>query len=221
MGNLTKEQIKTIKEQLKQQLGGLEEPQKKEASEFINSMDDDQFEEFLIQRGMITDPKKTNNLNQKIKSEKPECIYCLISQGKVESFKIYEDKKHLAVLEINPMSEAHTILIPKEHKSYTKELSQKSFKIADKIGRFLLKKLKNENIESYEVSSSAQLGHAIINIIPIYKEKTLSYERKNLSKEELKKVSLKIGFLKEVTEKIKSEPPEKIQDIIKLKRRIP
>ena len=44
-----------------------------------------------------------------------ECIFCKIVAGEIPSYKIYEDDKVLAFLDINPITDGHTLLIPKEH----------------------------------------------------------------------------------------------------------
>ncbi|KZS88469.1 hypothetical protein SISNIDRAFT_497917 [Sistotremastrum niveocremeum HHB9708] len=44
-----------------------------------------------------------------------KCIFCLIIQGKIPSFKIAETELSLAFLDINPVSEGHTLVIPKHH----------------------------------------------------------------------------------------------------------
>jgi len=44
-----------------------------------------------------------------------DCTFCKIVNGKVPSKKIYEDEESFAFLDINPFTEGHTLLIPKEH----------------------------------------------------------------------------------------------------------
>jgi histidine triad (HIT) family protein len=44
-----------------------------------------------------------------------ECIFCKIVRGEIPCFKVYEDEKVLAFADINPISEGHTLLIPKAH----------------------------------------------------------------------------------------------------------
>ena len=46
---------------------------------------------------------------------KNNCIFCAIAEGEIPSFKVYEDDLVLAYLDINPFSEGHTLVIPKEH----------------------------------------------------------------------------------------------------------
>jgi histidine triad (HIT) family protein len=44
-----------------------------------------------------------------------ECIFCKIVRGEIPCFKVYEDERVLAFADINPISEGHTLLIPKAH----------------------------------------------------------------------------------------------------------
>ena len=46
---------------------------------------------------------------------KNNCIFCAIAAGEIPSFKVYEDDLVLAYLDINPFSEGHTLVIPKNH----------------------------------------------------------------------------------------------------------
>jgi histidine triad (HIT) family protein len=43
------------------------------------------------------------------------CIFCKIVKGEIPCFKVYEDEKVLAFEDINPISEGHTLIIPKKH----------------------------------------------------------------------------------------------------------
>lgn len=43
------------------------------------------------------------------------CIFCAIAAGELPSFKIYEDDVVLAFLDINPFSNGHVLVIPKNH----------------------------------------------------------------------------------------------------------
>ncbi len=44
-----------------------------------------------------------------------ECIFCKIISGEIPSYKVYEDRETLAFLDINPVHEGHTLVIPKDH----------------------------------------------------------------------------------------------------------
>lgn len=43
------------------------------------------------------------------------CIFCAIADGEIPSFKVYEDECVVAYLDINPCSEGHTLVVPREH----------------------------------------------------------------------------------------------------------
>lgn len=44
-----------------------------------------------------------------------DCIFCKIVKGEIPSYKVYEDDKIMAFLDINPYAPGHTLIIPKEH----------------------------------------------------------------------------------------------------------
>jgi histidine triad (HIT) family protein len=44
-----------------------------------------------------------------------ECLFCRIVKGEIPCFKVYEDDRVLAFEDINPISEGHTLVIPKGH----------------------------------------------------------------------------------------------------------
>jgi histidine triad (HIT) family protein len=45
----------------------------------------------------------------------PNCPFCRIVHGQIPSKKIYEDDVMLAVLDINPATNGHVLVMPKEH----------------------------------------------------------------------------------------------------------
>ena len=42
-----------------------------------------------------------------------DCIFCKIVKGKANSWKVYENESVYAFLDINPVNEYHTLIIPK------------------------------------------------------------------------------------------------------------
>ena len=43
------------------------------------------------------------------------CIFCKIASGEIKSSKVCEDEHAVAFLDINPVAEHHTLVIPKKH----------------------------------------------------------------------------------------------------------
>ena len=44
-----------------------------------------------------------------------ECIFCKIVAGEIPSARVYETDQVLAILDINPVTPGHTLLLAKEH----------------------------------------------------------------------------------------------------------
>ena len=44
-----------------------------------------------------------------------DCIFCKIVQGDIPCVKIYEDEKVFSFADINPISNGHTLIVPKGH----------------------------------------------------------------------------------------------------------
>ncbi len=44
-----------------------------------------------------------------------DCIFCKIVQGSIPSAKVYEDDQFISILDINPVSKGHLLVIPKKH----------------------------------------------------------------------------------------------------------
>ena len=43
------------------------------------------------------------------------CLFCKIIKGDIPSYTVYEDDKVKAFLDVNPNSDGHVLVIPKEH----------------------------------------------------------------------------------------------------------
>ncbi|MCP4546444.1 MAG: HIT family protein [bacterium] len=44
-----------------------------------------------------------------------DCIFCKIASGDLPAFKVFEDERVLAFLDINPGTRGHTLIIPRFH----------------------------------------------------------------------------------------------------------
>jgi histidine triad (HIT) family protein len=44
-----------------------------------------------------------------------DCIFCKIASGQIPSAKIYEDDVVVAFLDIGPISDGHTLVMPRQH----------------------------------------------------------------------------------------------------------
>lgn len=57
-----------------------------------------------------------------------DCIFCNIVNKKITSYKIFENEYVIAILDRNPISKGHTLLIPKVHNARLESLSPEDAK---------------------------------------------------------------------------------------------
>lgn len=48
-------------------------------------------------------------------ASEPNCVFCKIVAGQIPANVVYADGDALAFLDVNPLADGHTLLIPKEH----------------------------------------------------------------------------------------------------------
>jgi len=65
------------------------------------------------------------------------CVFCKIINKEIKSNIVYEDESIIAFLDINPVSEKHTLIVPKKHYEniydIPEELLSKLTKVAKKL----------------------------------------------------------------------------------------
>ncbi|MDP3992083.1 MAG: hypothetical protein Q8P79_01075, partial [Nanoarchaeota archaeon] len=106
---LTEEQAKDMKSKLIRHIeDSFPEDRKEFAISQLETMDSGQLEEFLIKNKLL---KKEGDGSH----HDGQCVFCSIVFGDIKAYNIAENSKAIAVLEINPISRGHTIIIPKEH----------------------------------------------------------------------------------------------------------
>ena len=53
----------------------------------------------------------------------PNCIFCKIVAGQIPCWKLHEDERVLAFLDVGPLSEGHTLIIPRQHYATLDQMS--------------------------------------------------------------------------------------------------
>lgn len=179
------EQIRELKKQILQHIEStFPEDKKKSAIENVNTMDKKEFLEFLKKNKLID-----SKLRGKYQQHPNENPFRMIIERKIPSYEIDENKYCLAVLEINPISKGHIIIIPKKAISESSKIPQPVFSLAKKISRKIKTKFKPKEVS---ISSLNSLGEIIINVLPIYGEENINSQRKQASEEELKDLKKKL-----------------------------
>lgn len=193
----SKEKMEEIKKQLVSQVEtqNFSEEKKEEIKEYIESLDEKQLEEFL--------EKNNIQISEDSESEiSPQCIFCSIVKEKIPSYKLDENEKSIAILDINPLSKGHSLIIPINHSSIEK-IPKSAMTLAQKISKRIKSKFKPEEIK---IETANLMGHAVINIIPIYQGQKL--EKKQADEKELKKIQSKL----EIKKRASREKKKKVED---------
>ena len=112
-----------------------------------------------------------------------DCIFCKIIRGEISALKIYQDSMFIAILDINPRSKGHTLVIPIRHVERYEELNDEEAKhlgvLTKYLAQTLVKTLKatGYNIAVNNGESAGQVvKHLHLHIIPRYGDKGHSFE---------------------------------------------
>ncbi|MBR5419169.1 HIT domain-containing protein [Candidatus Saccharibacteria bacterium] len=121
-------------------------------------------------------------------------IFSKIVAGEIPCYKVYEDDKTMAFLDINPESKGHTLVIPKVEVDKIYELSDEDY-------HALWATVKKVAARMEEVSGRRTLmkvigtdvPHAHVHLMPY--DETWEYGRTlKLTEEEFKEIAAKLAF---------------------------
>jgi histidine triad (HIT) family protein len=109
--------------------------------------------------------------NQLIAQTKDDCIFCKFAANKGKFNKLWEDKNFLAFLDYKPITEGHTLLIPKTHSEYTFDLDDKLYGKIFKRAKQLSKPLKTatEATRIGVIVEGFGVNHVHIHLVPLKK----------------------------------------------------
>ena len=107
------------------------------------------------------------------------CIFCKIANGEIPSATLYEDPDFRVILDLNPASKGHALVLPKEHYANVFELPEdlagKAFVVAKKVASRLSEGLGaiGFNIVQNNGEPAGQtVFHFHIHLIPRYEGDT-------------------------------------------------
>ncbi len=110
-----------------------------------------------------------------------DCIFCKIARGEIPSATLYEDDSFRAILDLNPASKGHTLILPKIHAPNLFELpdetAEKALVVAKKIGARLQEGLHADGLNLVQNNGEAAgqtVNHFHIHLIPRYADDTVN-----------------------------------------------
>jgi histidine triad (HIT) family protein len=102
-----------------------------------------------------------------------ECVFCKIRDGKLPAMKVYEDERTLAIMDINPLTPGHCLVIAKAHAATifeaTVEDLQAAIAAAQKVAKALQAALKPDGLNMLQANGVAafqSVFHFHLHLIP-------------------------------------------------------
>ena len=103
------------------------------------------------------------------------CAFCDIVAGRAEAYKIFEDDKSLCILDINPYTKGHSLVISKRHVPWWHDLEEDEmlslFRVARTAARKMMTALSPEFVCMY--ARGRRIPHTHIFLIPTVKDDVL------------------------------------------------
>jgi histidine triad (HIT) family protein len=144
------------------------------------------------------DPKEVQEMIKK------QCVFCKILAGEIPSYKVYEDKKVLAFLDIQPANSGHVLIIPKEHYSVLPQMPEEEvahlFSITKQISGIVFDAFGAHGVEIRQRNGQAAgqvVPHVHVHVIPRFEDDKVptDWEPKKLSENDFKKVQEQLAKL--------------------------
>ena len=123
-------------------------------------------------------------------------IFSRIVKGEIPCYKIAEDERFFAFLDINPVMKGHTLVIPKREDDYIFNLDDDEIAammvFAKKVAKAIEKAVPCKRIAVAVIG--LEVPHAHIHLIPITQEGDMDFKKEHvhLSKEEFLEVQKRI-----------------------------
>lgn len=103
------------------------------------------------------------------------CIFCKIASGEIPSRTIYEDRLFRVILDLNPATKGHALILPKNHSSSLYELPEKTaaavLVLAKKLAVDMRERLGCDGLNLVQNNGEAAgqtVSHFHLHMIPRY-----------------------------------------------------
>ena len=124
-------------------------------------------------------------------------IFSRIIAGEIPCYKVAENDKFFAFLDINPLVKGHTLVVPKQEVDYIFDLSDEDLAamhvFSKQVARAIEKAFPCKKVG--EAVIGLEVPHAHIHLIPIQKESDMLFSnpKLKLSDEEFKSIAQAIN----------------------------
>ena len=125
-------------------------------------------------------------------------VFTRIVKGEIPCYKVAEDDRYFAYLDINPLAKGHTLVIPKEETDNIFDLDDRTLADMMVFAKRIARKIQ-ANIACKKVAVvvlGLEVPHAHIHLIPINSEKDVDFHREKLqlTPEEFQRIAKTISL---------------------------
>lgn len=122
------------------------------------------------------------------------CIFCKLANGEIPTNAIYEDDDFKVILDLEPATKGHALILPKEHYAdiyeLPEELAASAMKLAKKLVTHMTKKLNCDGfniIQNNGEVAGQTVFHFHMHLIPRYKDdkQEILWDKQDFSQDEL------------------------------------
>ena len=109
-------------------------------------------------------------------------IFSRIIAGEIPCYKVAEDDKYFAFLDINPLAKGHTLVIPKQEVDYYFDLDDETLAGMTIFAKRVAHKIKEQTgcKKVAMVVLGLEVAHAHIHLIPMNSENDVDFRREKL-----------------------------------------
>lgn len=109
-------------------------------------------------------------------------IFSRIIAGEIPCYKVAENDKFFAFLDIAPLAKGHTLVVPKREVDYFYDLNDAELAEMIVFAKQIAKKIKatTECVKVATVVLGLEVAHAHIHLIPMNTEKDVDFSREKL-----------------------------------------
>ncbi|MCL2562360.1 MAG: HIT family protein [Rikenellaceae bacterium] len=109
-------------------------------------------------------------------------IFSRIISGEIPSYKVAEDNRFYAFLDINPLKEGHTLVVPKQEIDYIFELDDRTLGDMMIFAKKIAGKIKQSRgcKRVAVVVLGLEVPHAHIHLIPLDEESDINFNKPRL-----------------------------------------
>jgi histidine triad (HIT) family protein len=126
-------------------------------------------------------------------------IFARIASGEIPSYKIAEDDRFFAFLDINPLVKGHTLVIPKQEIDYLFDMDEEMYKDLWQFARKVAKAIK-QVVPCIKIGVAViglEVPHAHIHLVPLNTMDDINFSRPKFTfpAEEMKQLASEIAAL--------------------------